>query len=88
MRALTIGLITAATLGFASLASAQGVYLGAGPGGVGVGVDAGHRYYDDGPRYRRYRTEGYDRYEGVARCHTTVIRRGDGSVTRVRRCRD
>jgi len=48
MRALAIGLITGATLGFASLASAQGVYLGAGPGGVGVGVDAGPRYYERG----------------------------------------
>jgi hypothetical protein len=44
MKALLIGLTTAATLGLAVPASAQ-VYFGAGPGGVGVGIGA-PRYYE------------------------------------------
>jgi hypothetical protein len=43
MKALLIGLTTAATLGLAAPASAQ-VFFGAGPGGVEVGV-GGPRYY-------------------------------------------
>ena len=75
-----------AGLAVATPALAQDVYVGAGRGGVGVGVDV------DGPRYHRgYRerdvyTSGYERsYE---RCRTTIIRRDDGSVKRIRRCRD
>ena len=78
-------LVTAlAGLALASPAPAQDVYIGGRAGGVGVGVDVG-------PGYRHYRdrevyTSGYDRsYE---RCRTTIIRRDDGSVRKIRRCRE
>jgi hypothetical protein len=73
--------------------SAEDVFVGGRVGGVGVGVDVGgpgyyrDRDYDRDDRVYR-RTEGFDRYEGVERCRTTVIRRDDGSVRKIRRCRD
>jgi hypothetical protein len=33
--------------------------------------------------YRR--SEGFDRGEGIERCRTTIIRRDDGSVRKIRR---
>lgn len=89
MRVLTLCLLTATTLAFAAPAVAEDFYVG----GPGVGVEIGHDrgYYRDRDwdrdHYRHYRTEGFDR-RGGERCRTTVIRRGDGSVTRERRCRD
>jgi len=54
MKKLLLGLTAAAALGVAAPASAQ-VYLGAGPGGVEVGV-GGPRHYDRDYRYgHRYR---------------------------------
>ena len=95
MRKLMIGLVTAAGVAFATPALAQGVYFGAGPGGIGIGVGPGpgyhghygprYRSYDyDRPRYRAYRS--YDRGYAHARCRTVIIERVDGSVRRVRRC--
>jgi hypothetical protein len=85
MRGMIV-LTTLAGLALATPALAQDVYVGGRGGGVGVGVDIGpgyHRGYRD--RDEVY-TSGYDRsYE---RCRTTVIRRDDGSVKKIRRCRD
>jgi hypothetical protein len=84
MNKLVIGLVAAAGIALATPASAQ-FYFGAGPGGIGVGVGGGPGYYDDGyrPRYRSYRSYGYDR--GYARCRTRVVSTPYG-VRRVRRC--
>jgi len=78
MRTLVIGMIAAAGLALVAMpANADGVYVGAGPVGVGVGV---HRDHD----WRR------DRDETVIvrhhrHCRTTIIH--DGNVTKkVRRC--
>jgi len=84
MRGMIV-LTALAGLTLASPALAQDVYIGGRGGGVGVGVDVGPGYHR-GYRERDTYTTGYDRsYE---RCSTTIIRRGDGSVKKVRRCRD
>ena len=68
MRALTIGIITAASLFSAAPALAQiGFY--AGPGGVGVQVAPSYGYYDSPYRYYRaepryYRRDRYWRERG------------------------
>ena len=57
MRKLAIGILAAAGVVLSMPASAQGVWIGAGPVGVGVGVGPGYGYYDrgyDAPRYRGY----------------------------------
>ena len=58
MRKLAIGILAAAGVALWVPASAQGVWIGAGPVGVGVGVGPGYGYYDGyydyGPRYRSY----------------------------------
>ena len=83
MRKLTIGLLTAAGVALAMPAHADGVYVGAGPVGVGVGVDTEHH---DGWRHHYAR----DRDEVVIKehrrhCRTTIIH--DGPVTKkIRRC--
>ena len=93
MRTTLITLAAVCGLAAASIpASAQDVYVGGRAGGVGVGVDVGgpgyhgRDYYRGDRVYRR--TEGFGRYEGAGRCRTTIIRRGDGSVRRIQRCRD
>ena len=61
------------------------IYLGAGPGGIGVGVGPGPGYYDgryDG-RYEGRRYRGYDR--GYSRCRIRLIETRYG-LRRVRRC--
>ena len=66
MRKLAIGLLTATGLAATGLvalsvpASAQGVWVGAGPVGVGVGVGPGWGYRDGyyGPGYRSYAYDG------------------------------
>jgi hypothetical protein len=82
MRKLTLGILTVAGLAVAAPAVAQDVYIGG--RGVGVEIDNGHRYRD---RELRIRTEGYDRSYGE-RCRTTIIRSSDGSVKKIKRCRD
>jgi len=94
MKKLLFALLATGALAAATPALAQGVYFGAGPGGVGVGVgvDAGPRYYRDG--YREY-GDGY-RYgtygsgvvvrEGGRRCRTTIIRNEFGERRRITRC--
>jgi hypothetical protein len=86
MRGTLFLLTVAAGLTFAVPAVAEDFYVG-GPG-FGVGVDTHHHYRDRDWDSRRYRTEGFDRDYSVSRCRTTVIRHSDGSVRKVRRCRD
>lgn len=50
----------------------------------GVHVGVGDHY---GWHHRHYRTEGYSSW-GAERCRMTVVRHANGSVTKVRRCRD
>ncbi len=77
MRTLVIGMLAAAGIALAMPANAEGVYIGAGPVGVGVGV---HRDHD----WRR------DRDETVVvhrrHCRTIVVHE-DGYTKRIRRCR-
>jgi hypothetical protein len=81
-----IVLTALAGLTLASPALAEDFYVGGRGGGVGVGVDVGPGYHRDYRDRDEVYTSGYDRsYE---RCRTTVIRRGDGSVKKIRRCRD
>jgi len=88
MKALALGVLAAAGIAMATPAVAQGVYFGAGPGGIGVGVSPG---YHDGYRRgygsygydRGYRAYGYDR--GSARCRTRLIETPYG-VKRIQRC--
>ena len=93
MRTTLITLAAIGVLAAAAIpASAEDVYVGGRAGGVGVGVDIGgpgyrDRDFDRGDRAYR-RTEGFGRYEGGARCRTTIIRRDDGSVRKIQRCRD
>jgi hypothetical protein len=88
MRTVAIGLVTAAGVALSIPANAQGVYVGAGPNGVGVGVAPG--YYDGsgyGEPYRERSTRTYnDDYAYAGECRVKIIRHGDGRVTRVRRC--
>jgi len=84
MRVLTLAVLTAAGISLAAPAFAQGVYVGAGPRGVGVGVDV------DGPRdYRRDRVVKKRVYvdDDYARgdCRTTIIKR-DGMTKKIKRC--
>jgi hypothetical protein len=83
MRMLALGIIAAAGIALAGPAAAQGVYFGAGPGGVGVGVDNYNHGY--------YRDRDYDRGRIVVRerhreCRTIIVRE-DGMTRRIRRCR-
>jgi hypothetical protein len=93
MRTTLIAVATVAGLALTIPASAEDFYVGGRGGGVGVDVDVGSpgyyrgRDYDRGDRIYR-RTDGYSRYEGVERCRTTIIRHDDGSVRKIRRCRD
>jgi hypothetical protein len=93
MRNILIATVAIVGLGLAIPASAEDFYVGGGGIGVGVDVDGPHRDryrdrdYDPGDRVYR-RTEGFDRFDGAERCRTTIIRRDDGSVKKIRRCRD
>lgn len=88
MRTMTLGLLAAGAALLAVPANAEDYYVG----GPGVGVEFGdHHHYRDWDRDRDVRvyrgTEGFDRWRGEG-CRITVVRHADGSVTRVRRCRD
>lgn len=78
MRKLAIGLLAAAGIAVSVPVYADGLWIGAGPVGVGIGV--GPSYYD-GPY-------GYDddyAYVRARHCRTTTIDDGYG-VRRIRRC--
>lgn len=82
MRMLALGILAAAGIALAGPATAQGVYFGAGPGGVGVDVGSDHYDHDryDGDRERVVVRER--RHE----CRTIIIHE-DGEIRRIRRCR-
>ena len=84
MRGMIV-LTALAGLVLATPALAEDLYVGGRAGGVGVGVDVGPGYHH-GYRERDHFTTGYDR--GYERCRTTIIRRDDGSVKKIRRCHD
>jgi hypothetical protein len=84
MRGTLIAIASAAVLAVIVPASAEDAFIGV-PGVAGVEIGSGHRDHD----WRRdhYRTEGFDRSYGE-RCRVTIIRHGDGTTTKERRCRD
>jgi hypothetical protein len=92
MKKIAFGFLALAGICVATPTLAQGVYFGAGPGGVGVGIDDGYRgdryyrggYYDDGPRFRRHYRETYG-YSG-SDCRTKIVRYSNGVTRRIRRC--
>ena len=88
MRKLAIGLLAVAGIAMSVPASAQGVYVGAGPVGVGVGVGPGYGYrdgyYRDGYYGHGYRSYAYD--DGYRRHCRTVRQEFNGRVRTVRRC--
>ena len=84
MRVMTVALLTACGIALAVPAFAQDVYVGAGPRGVGVGIDVdGPRHYhrDRVVRKRVYVNDGYAR----GTCRTTIIKR-DGMTKKIKRC--
>jgi hypothetical protein len=83
MRVLTFAVLTAAGIALAAPAFAGGgVYVGAGPRGVGVGIDVdGPRHYHRDRVKRRVYVDDYARRE----CRTTVIKR-NGVTKRIRKC--
>ena len=86
MKGTLIVMTALAGLALATPALAQDVYVGTSRhGGIGVGVDV-DRGYDRPRREREVYTSGYDRSRG--NCETTITRRSDGSVRKVKRCRD
>ena len=78
MKKLTIGLLTAAGIVMAAPAYADGLWIGAGP--VGVGIGTGPYYYDNGP---------YGYYDGdyayARHCRTVTVDDGYG-LRRIHRC--
>jgi len=87
MRKLAIGLLAVAGIAMSVPASAQGVYVGAGPVGVGVGPGYGYRdgYYRDGYYGHGYRSYAYD--SGPSYRHCRSVRQNiNGHFRTVRRC--
>lgn len=81
MRRIAIALFATMATALATPALAQGLYIGAGPGGIGIGI--GSDYHGDGygHRYRNY--EGAYRYASECRWVTIETRSG---LRQVRRC--
>ncbi len=90
MKKLIIGALALAGVALSMPASAQGVYIGAGPVGVGVGVGPGYGYgggygYDRGYYDRGY-GPGYRSY-AYSGGHCRVVRQDiNGHIRRVRHC--
>ena len=96
MRRIGIALLATAGIVLATPALAQGLYFGAGPGGIGIGVSPGYNggYYNDGyaPAYG-YQRPNYGTYEGsyayspaYQQCRTVMIQTRNGNLRRVQRC--
>jgi len=83
MKKLAIGLLAAAGIAMSVPANAQGVWVGAGP--VGVGLGPGWGYYDRGyygPGYRSYAYDGY-----AYRHNCRIVRENfNGHIRKVRQC--
>ena len=84
MRKIALGLLAAAGIALSVPANAESVYIGAGPAGVGVGVDDHHHegwrsHYayddDDAVVVRRHRDH----------CRVTIVHEGN-EVRKIRRC--
>jgi len=97
MRRIGIALLATAGIALATPAFAQGVYFGAGPGGIGIGVGPGPGYnggyYNDGYAPAYGYQSGYQSYgdsyaysPGYQRCRTIMIQTRYGNLRRVRRC--
>ena len=93
MRTMAIIALSAAAL-LAGSAAAEDNHLSAGGRAAGpddtyVGVDIPHHDHDGalGPA-RRAATTGTERAESFERCQTILVRRQDGTVQRMKRCRD
>jgi len=89
-RKLAIGILAAAGIAMSVPASAQGVWVGAGPVGVGVGVGPTYGgYYDHGyygPAYRSYAYDD-DGYAYVGRRHCRTVQEDfNGRLRTIRRC--
>jgi hypothetical protein len=87
-RKLAIGILAAAGIALSVPASAQGVWVGAGPVGVGVGVGPVYNgYYDHGYYGPAYRSYAYDNDDyGYVR-HCRIVREDfNGHLRRIRRC--
>lgn len=78
MKKVAIGVLAAAGIAMAVPAHADGVWIGVGPFGVGIGT--GPYYYDNGP---------YGYYDGdyayARHCRTVTVDDGYG-LRRVQRC--
>ena len=82
MKKLAIGLLAAAGIAMSVPANAQGVWVGAGPVGVGVGPSWG---YDDRGYAPGYRSYAYD--NGYAGRHCRIVRENfNGHIRKVRQC--
>ena len=87
MRKLAIGILAAAGVALSVPASAQGVWLGAGPFGVGVGVGPSYGYYDPGYYGPAYRSYAYDDNYDYGYRHCRIVREDfNGHLRAVRRC--
>ena len=91
MRRIGIALLATAGIVLATPVLAQGLYFGAGPGGIGVGVSPGYNggYYNDGyaPAYGYQRPGyGYDGSYAYQRCRTVMVQTRNGNLRRARRC--
>jgi len=86
-----IGILAAAGMAVAVPAHAEDLYFGV--PGAGVEFNSGPRHHyrdydrDRDVRIERRETTGFDRHYGD-RCRMTIIRRGDGTTVRERRCWD
>jgi len=87
MRKLAIGILAAAGIALSAPANAQGVWVGAGPVGVGVGPAWGS--YSDGYYGPGYHSYAYadDDFAYVGRRHCRLIREHfNGHLRTVQRC--
>ena len=86
-RKLAIGILAAAGVALSVPASAQGVWIGAGPVGVGVGVGPVYNGYYDGYYGPAYRSYAYDDYAYAGPRHCRIVREDfNGRLRTVRRC--
>jgi hypothetical protein len=89
MRKLAIGILAAAGVALSVPANAQGVWVGAGPVGVGVGVGPAWGGYYGGYYSPGYHSYAYadDDFAYVGRRHCRLIREDfNGRLRTVRRC--
>jgi hypothetical protein len=88
MRKLAIGILAAAGVAMSVPASAQGVWVGAGPVGVGIGAGPVYDgYYDHGYYGPGYRSYAYDNDDYGYRRHCRIVHEDfNGRLRTIRRC--